>query len=59
MIPLGYFLYTINILHTNMTGCKVGMTRQRQLLTVFSVCSMLVIPAVTPHACLVLLSYKR
>jgi len=23
---ISYFLYTINILHTNMTGCKVGMT---------------------------------
>lgn len=42
-----------------MTGCKVGMTWQQQLLTVFSVCSMLVIPAVMPHARMVLLSYKR
>jgi len=23
---ISYFLYTINILHTNMTGCKAGMT---------------------------------
>lgn len=56
---ISYFLYTINILHTNTTGYKVGMTWQWQLLTVFSVCSMLVIPAVTPHARMVLLSYKR